>query len=141
MSSVDILLSRIRQVRRKWRLQLTIKGISLFLGASIALLLLGIWGADLFGFKPAAVWVMRILTGAPSSMWRRDSSIFPLRRRISDVQVAQFIEERYPYLEDRLITAVEFGRGDRVAPGMLDLLIKDALDKINRVDFSVFMNR
>ena len=141
MSSVDILLSRIRQVRRKWRLQLTIKGISLFLGASIALLLLGIWGADLFGFKPGAVWVMRILTGAAVIYVAARFLYFPLRRRISDVQVAQYIEERYPYLEDRLITAVEFGKGDRVAPGMLDLLIKDALDKINRVDFSVFMNR
>src|SRR5207247_8668369 len=64
-----------------------------------------------------------------------------LRRRVSDVQVAQYVEERYPKLEDRLVTAMEFGRGDRISAGMLDLLIKDALDKTNRLDFSVFVNR
>src|SRR5438093_2289814 len=36
---------------------------------------------------------------------------------------------------------MEFGRGDRISAGMLDLLIKDALDKTNRVDFSVFVDR
>ena len=85
MTSVDTLLSRIRQVRRKWRLQLTIKGISLFLGATIALLLLGIWGADLFGFKPGAVWVMRILTGCAVIYVAARFLFFPLRRRISDM--------------------------------------------------------
>src|SRR5437867_4204797 len=132
---------RIREVRRKWRAQVLIKGVSLFLASSICVLVLGVWGADLFGFKPAAVWIMRLITGSAVLYVGVRFLYFPLRKRVSDVQVAQYIEERYPRLEDRLVTAVEFGHGSRISPGMLDLLIKDALDKMSRVDFSVFVDR
>src|SRR5437867_4145819 len=133
--------ARIREVRRKWRTQVLIRGISLFLVSSIALLVLGVWGADLFGFKPVAVWIMRILAGSAVIYVAARFICIPLSKRVSDVQVAQYIEEKYPHLEDRLVTAVEFGRGSRISAGMLDLLIRDALDKTSRVDFSVFVER
>src|SRR5262245_7774359 len=126
MSSYQMLLHRVRLVRRKWLLQALVKGLGLFVASAIAMLVLGVWGADLFGFTPVAVWTLRVITAAvfvyvgARFLWR------PLRRRISDVQVAQYIEERYPHLEDRLVTAVEFGGGARISPGMLDLLIRDA---------------
>ncbi|MGA2264695.1 MAG: DUF4175 family protein, partial [Acidobacteriota bacterium] len=141
MNSYQSLLSRIRVVRRRWRVQRVAKGLALFLVAAIALLLLGIWGADLFGFKPAAVWAMRLLTGGAAAYTAFRFFILPLRRRITDIQIAQYVEERYPHLEDRLITAVEFGEGKTISPGMLDLLIKDAMEKTGRVDLSVFLDR
>jgi len=141
MSSYDNLLARVKLVRRRWHIQMTVKGLSLFVASTIALLVLGVWGGNLFGFRPAAVWLMRVATGAAVVFvgWR--FLYMPLRRRIADVQIAQYIEERYPQLEDRLITAVEFGRKQGTSSGMLDLLIRDALEKTNRVDFSVFVNR
>ena len=141
MNSYESLRERIRMVRRRWRTQILIKGVSLFLASSISLLVLSVWGADLFGFKPGALWAMRLLTGGAVVFVAVRFLYLPLRRRVSDVQVAQYVEERYPKLEDRLVTAMEFGRGDRISAGMLDLLIKDALDKTNRLDFSVFVNR
>ena len=59
MNSYESLRERIRMVRRRWRTQILIRGVSLFLASSIALLVLGVWGADLFGFKPFALWSMR----------------------------------------------------------------------------------
>jgi hypothetical protein len=141
MISNQSLMSRIRMVRRRWRMQRVAKGLAFFLVATIALLLLGIWGADLFGFKPAAVWAMRLITGGAAAYIAYRFFVVPLRRRISDVQIAQYIEERYPHLQDRLITAIEFGAGRDISPGMLDLLIKDAVEKTSRVDFSVFLDR
>jgi hypothetical protein len=135
------LLQRVRQVRRKWQTERLVKGISLFLAAAIAALVFGVWGADLFGFTPPAVWAARIVTAAAVLFVAWQFLWVPLRRRISDVQIAQYVEERYPHLEDRLVTAVEFGDGRGISPGMLDLLIKDALDKTSRVDLSVFVNR
>ncbi len=141
MTSYQSLLSRIRVVRRRWRVQRLAKGLALFLVLTLALLLLGIWGADLFGFRPAAVWAMRVITGIATVYVAFRFFIAPLRRRLSDIQIAQYIEERYPNLEDRLITAVEFGEGRNISPGMLDLLIKDAVQKTSRMDFSVFLDR
>ncbi len=141
MNPYESLLTRIRQVRKRWRSQVLVKGISLFLISAIALLVLGVWGADLFGFKPAAVWAMRFLTGCTVLFVAWYFLFVPLHARVSDVQIAQFIEEQYPQLEDRLVTAVEYGQQGRSLSGIIDLLIKDALDKTSRVDFSIFLNR
>ena len=43
MSSYQMLLSRVKLVRRRWRTQMLFKGVSLFLACSIAMLVLGIW--------------------------------------------------------------------------------------------------
>ncbi len=140
MSSYESLLQRVKLVRRRWRLQMTVKGLSLFLASTIALLVLGVWGADLFGFRPAAVWLMRVVTGS-AVLWVGWRFLWvPFRRRVTDVQIAQFIEERYPQLEDRLVSAVEFG-GRQDVSGILDLLIRDALEKTRRIDFSIFVDR
>lgn len=140
MNSYESLLARIRQVRRRWRSQVLVRGISLFLVSAVALLVLGVWGADLFGFKPAAVWTMRVLTAGTVLFVAWYFLYLPLRIRVDDVRVAQYIEERYPELEDRLVAAVEYGK---MAPssGIIDLLIKDALDRAVRVDPAAFLNR
>lgn len=135
------LLSRIRSVRRSWRFQALVRGMALFLAAAAALLVLGVWGADLFGFRPAAVWTMRVVTGGLALYVALRFIWFPLRRNLSDVQVARYIEERYPQLQDRLVAAVEFGANRRVSPGLLQLLLRDAAQKVRLLDFRVFLNR
>jgi hypothetical protein len=141
MSSYENLLARIRHVRTRWRSQVLVRGIAILLASTIAILVLGVWGADLFGFKPAALWAMRFLTGATVLFIAWYFLYLPLRVRISDVSIAQFIEEKYPQLEDRLVTAIEYGNRKTSNPGMIDLLIQDALNQTARVDFSVFLNR
>lgn len=141
MNSYENLLTRVRQVRRRWRTQVLVKWVSLFLASTIALLVLGVWGADLFGFRPAAVWVMRFLTAGLILFVSWFFLYLPLRRRVSDVQIAQYIEENYPQLEDRLVTAIEYGRPDASSSGMIDLLIRDALEKTRQVNLSVLVNR
>ena len=141
MNSYESLFGRIRQVRKRWRSQVLVRGLSLFIASTIGLLVLGVWGADLFGFKPAAVWVMRLFTGGTVLFVGWYFLYVPLRVRVSNVQIAQYIEENYPQLEDRLVAAIEYGSQDAASSGMIDLLIKDALDKTSRVDLSVFVNR
>lgn len=140
MNAHEKLLARIRFVRLRWRFQSLVKGIAFLSALATGLLILGIWGADLFGFKPAAIWSARLVTGAAILFVAIRFVYSPLRRRVSDVQVAQFIEERYPQLQDRLVTAVEYG-GSTAGSGMIDLVIRDALNKSDRVDFSVFADR
>ncbi|MBN2243250.1 MAG: hypothetical protein JW793_11225 [Acidobacteria bacterium] len=141
MTSYENLLENIRKVRRRRRSQVLVRGVAILLASSTALLVLGIWGADLYGFKPAAVWIVRILTGGLVVFAAWHFLYRPLRVRASDVRVAQYIEEKYPQLEDRLVTAVEVGKSRTRDSGMIRLLIRDAFDKTARVDFSVFLNR
>src|SRR3974377_1369651 len=131
MSSYQNLLARVKLVRRRWRMQTMVKGLSLFLASTIALLVLGVWGADLFGFRPAAVWLMRLVTSLAVLFVGFRFLLVPLRPRITEVQRAQFSEEPSPQLEDRRVSAVEFGDKRDSSSGMLDLLIRDALEKTN----------
>jgi hypothetical protein len=130
--------SRIHLVRRRWRTRMIVKGLSLSLVFTIALLVLGVWGADLFGFKPAAVWLARILSIGAVGYTVLRFLILPAGRRITDLQIARHVEERYPELQDRLVTSVEFGGNSAQDSGLVDLLIRDALDKTSKLDFSVF---
>ena len=141
MSSYESLLARVRQVRARWRAQVLVRGIAISLAFTAAMLVLGVWGADLFAFKPAAVWFFRFLTGSTVLCIAWYFLYLPMRVRVDDVAVAQFIEEKYPQLEDRLVTAIEYGNRKTSDSGMIDLLIQDALKQTSRVDFSIFLNR
>jgi hypothetical protein len=141
MSSYESLLIRVRHVRSCWRAQALVRGIGISLACTIAILVLGVWAANLLGFKPSAVLFTRILTGGTVLFIAWHFLYLPLRVRLGDVAIAQFIEEKYPQLEDRLVTAVEYGNRKMHDSGIIDLLIRDALNQASRVDFSVFLNR
>ncbi len=115
-----------------------LRGISFCMLTVIGLLILGVWGADLFGFRPFALWFVRLAAGGLILFATFRFLYLPLRHRVTDIQIAQFVEERYPQLEDRLVSAVEFGHEARLESGLVDLLIRDALDKTSRLDLSVF---
>src|SRR5947208_2142061 len=53
-------------------------------------------------------------------------SLAPLRRRPSDAQVARFIEERAPELEDRLASAVDVASANVAPSPFTDLAVADA---------------
>lgn len=63
--------------------------------------------------------------------------IRPLRRRMTIQNVARSIENKYPELEDRLVTALdEDARGKMRSRGLWELLIKDAASKTDGLNFS-----
>ncbi len=133
-------MARIRFVRRGWQIRTLAKGMAILSALAAGLLILGVWGAGIFGFTPAAIWIARLATGCAVLFAASRFLYFPLSRRISDVQVAQFIEERFPQMEDRLITAVEYGESAEDC-GLIGLVTRDALEKSDGFDFSVFEDR
>lgn len=69
-------------------------------------------------------------------------AVWPLTRRPTDVQVARFIEERCPQLEDRLATAVECAPKAGTPAGMLaDLLYRDAASRAAGLDLDRTVSR
>jgi hypothetical protein len=140
MNAYESLLTKVQQVRRRWRSEVLVKGISLFVASAIVLLVLGVWGADLFGFRLHAVWAVRLFAGCAILFAGWYFLYLPNRIRITDVQIAQYIEEKYPQLEDRLVTAVEYGVNASSSSGVIELLIKDALGKTALIDLSIFLN-
>src|SRR5215212_5414734 len=68
----------------------------------------------------------------------------PLARRVGDVRLARFIEERARGTEDRLVTAVEFEEGEearRVSRALLERLRSDADGAAAGVDLDRVFSR
>src|SRR5689334_11519196 len=101
------LLQKIGIVRRKLNMFLWVRGLSWVLGVLVASLLIGLAIANT---PSTPMWVVNGLRVAffaafLFTIWR--ALVMPLRRTPDDTQLARFIEEKNPGLQERLVSAVE----------------------------------
>jgi hypothetical protein len=104
------LLGIIRYVRARWRARLAVKGsvrlIAVNVGVFFALAYLMQWSR----FTPASILFSRLVLAAAIVGSLYFFIVRPLRRRVSDDQVALYLEEKEPSLQTMLISAVESSR-------------------------------
>ena len=105
----DELLRAIRTTRRRWRLKVLLRGLALFLAAGFATVAISIWALDRFHYGDVAVAVVRILVWIALAALAVRLLALPLLRRVSDRQVALYIEEHEPSLQAELLSAIELG--------------------------------
>ena len=100
-------LSIVRSVRMRWRLRMFLRGLSIVLGASFLAFLLSAYGLEASRFSPGAVTGLRIAAWTTVLLLTLYFLVRPLIRRITDQQVALYLEEREPSLEAAILGAVE----------------------------------
>ncbi len=102
------LVDVIRRVRNRWRLRLAVRGAVIVLaGTVLALLAVGVEPRDDSGSAPPP---SSRSASSRSSCSRRSllvALVWPLRRQVTDAQVALYLEERDPTLEAAILSAVE----------------------------------
>src|SRR5207344_2530724 len=99
----------IQEVRRRWRRKLLVRGGVAIVGggllalvlASLALQTLRFSSTSVLGFRVAILAVFAGLVG-----W---CFVRPLRRKVSDMQVALYVEEHDRSLQAAILSAVEVG--------------------------------
>lgn len=132
------LLEVIRQVRRRWRLKLALRGTVAFLGATILALVAAGYALEALRFSPGAILAFRILLlviAAGCAAW---FLVRPMLRRVSDEQVALYLEEQEPSLEATIITALDAeraGRAHEVSPALARKLLEAAIDRVEQIQF------
>ncbi len=100
----------IREIRARWRRRAVLQGAALAAGV------MAVWGASLllllrFGAVPPIVLVVGAVMGLIVVLGFVVQVVLrPALRKISDRQIALYVEERIPDLEDRLNSAVEVER-------------------------------
>ena len=129
------LVDVIRDVRKRWRTKLLLRGGIVVLGGALVALFLASWGLQATRFSPESVTWLRVavftVLAALVAIW----FVRPMRRRVSDMQVALFIEEHEPSLQAAILSAVDAGAtGAGAAPVdvpkvILDRLIEQAVTK------------
>ncbi|HZS07187.1 MAG TPA: DUF4175 family protein [Blastocatellia bacterium] len=129
------LFSIIQTVRRRRQSLAALRGLTLSLAASAVLLILTGLAAFRFRHSSGALVSLRLaaLFGVIAAVYLFIAR--PLRKRVSDAQVARLIEERHRGLEDRLVSAVEVAdeSARAASPAIVDRLVDDASRRVAEV--------
>ena len=133
------ILRVIKQVRNRWRLRIVFRGTSVLLAAALGIFLASSFGLEVFRFEPTAVVIFRVLTYAVLIGLGWWFFVRPLLRKVSDEQVALYLEEHEPSLQTSLLSAVEESnknsevRRPDYSPKIVDQLIQSAVSSVREV--------
>src|SRR5438874_6099526 len=131
------LIEVIRRVRNRWRLRLALRGAVIVVAGTVLALLLSASGLESFRFSAPAIISFRIITVAVFVGLLFYGLVWPLRRRVSDGQVAMYLEECDPTLEAAIISAVEAtsnGGSPAHSPRLVEKLVEQAIEKCDAID-------
>src|SRR5437016_5012020 len=102
MELVDV----IRRVRNRWRLRLALRGAVVVVAGTSLALLLSASSLESLRFSAPAIIAFRIISVAVFVSLLVYGLVWPLRRRVTDAQVAMYLEEWAPTREARIMRAV-----------------------------------
>src|SRR5262245_636759 len=133
------LIDVIRGVRNRWRRRLALRGAVVVVAGTILALLLSASGLESFKFTPAAIIAFRLIAFAVFAGLLYLAFVRPMRRRVSDSQVAMYLEESNPQLEAAIISAMEAtaaaeAGSTAASPRLLEKLVEQAIDQAQQID-------
>src|SRR5688572_26055674 len=137
------LQSKINEVRNRLKWITAAKGLALALAFSLAVLVVAVYCADHWNYSDRAVTMARLFSVLAIAAGFGWFLVRPLLKRIEDVRVARYIEERHPALQDRLVSAVELGGSEasNAKPNpILPLLLRDALNRCRNIQAKSLFN-
>src|SRR6188508_2090443 len=128
------LLEVVRQVRRRWRIKLALRGAVGFLLAGLIAILAIAYTLESLKFSPDAIFWFRIVTGlvfVAAGAW---FFARPLSRKVTDEQVALYLEEHEPTLDSTILSAMEVSEkpGDW-SPDLIRRLIENAIVRVHEI--------
>jgi hypothetical protein len=128
------LLAIIRQVRRRWRIKLALRGAVLVAALAVVVFVGAALGLESWRFAPGAILALRILL--PLTLLALIGVFFvrPLLRSVSDEQVALYLEEHEPSLEAEIISAVEASRQPGTPSPLVGRLVASAVEKCHALE-------
>lgn len=128
------MLEVVRDVRRRWRARQLIQGVAVSLGIGFAVFFVATFGIDRLRFDDGAVLVFRILLWAAAAGLLAWFVVRPLLRRVSDAQVALYLEEHEPSLKAAFLAAIECAGSPGARSGLDARLLEVAARRARRVD-------
>src|SRR5215510_1855284 len=133
------LVEVIRQVRSRWRTRLLLRGGIIVLAGGLLVLALASWGLQVYRFSPSSVTGFRVATLTILALLTGIWLVRPMRRRVSDIQVALYLEEHEPSLQAAILSAVDIGAAGGqtttadVPPAIIDRMVEQAIARCRAV--------
>ena len=136
---------QLRSLKLKIESRLAGEGVAWLVLAAVAVVFVSL-GLDYLLRLEKALRIV-VMSGALAGLayvaWRQ--LIWPLQVRMSDEDLALLVEKRFDKLSDRLISAIQFGKETRRAPGtsaaMIDLVAAEANAMVAGLEFEKIVER
>jgi hypothetical protein len=129
------ILRLVRTVRRRWRLAVLLKGLAVALGLTVGVLFLSSLTLEWLRFSAQAVLWLRVVTWGTLLVSVGTFVILPLRKDVTDQQVALYFEEHEPSLDHAVMSAFELGSSPGTSAGLGQRLLETALHRARGVNF------
>src|SRR5580658_27426 len=126
------LVEVIRRVRNRWRVRLAIRGAVVVVAGTLLALFLSASSLQALRFTAMSIIAFRLLALAVFGGLVAWGLVLPLRRRVSDSQVARYLEECDPTLQEAIMSAVEashhvsLGSQNAPSPHLVEKLVDHA---------------
>ncbi|MEO6222854.1 MAG: DUF4175 family protein, partial [Vicinamibacterales bacterium] len=133
----------ISEVRRRWRTKMALRGAAIVIGGTALILLGAALGIDALRFSPNAILGFRLAALVAVIVIIGVWLVMPLRRRVSDGQVALYVEEHEPSLEASILSAVETVEtaGSSASPQLIEKLVEQAIERCRTLNTSQTIGR
>lgn len=138
------LIDVIREVQNHWRRRLALRGLVVVVVGTILALLASATGLESFRFSPPAIIGFRFIALIVFAGLLYSAFVRPMRRRVSESQVALYLEESNPQLEAAIISAVEASRAaaadsgvtpaSSASPRLVEKLVEQAIEQCRAID-------
>ena len=128
------LIGVIRQVRRRWRIKLALRGAAIVAALAVAVFVAAALGLESWRFTPRAILAFRVILPFAVIGLIGWFMVRPLLRRVSDEQVALYLEEHEPSLQAEIISAVEASRMPGVPSSLVKRLVASAVEKCHALE-------
>jgi hypothetical protein len=140
------LIRVVRYVRSRWRLRNVLKGVAFLILFGLVAFAISAYGMEHFRYTAWSVRLFRIFTYLALLGLFLRFIYRPLAKRVTDEQVARYMEEHDPSLKEALSTAVEVGRpldgpsgrddGRRfLSPKLVERLVQQTVERCERIDY------
>ena len=128
------LLDVVRQVRRRWRIKLALRGAVGFLLAGVVAIVAMAYTLEALKFTATAIVAFRIVTAVVLVAAGAWFFARPLSRKVTDEQVALYLEEHEPTLDSTILSAMEESEkpGDW-SPVLIQRLIENAIVRVHEI--------
>src|SRR5258708_1029369 len=131
------LVDVIRRVRNRWRQRIALRGAVVVVARTVLALLLSARGLEGLRFSAPAIVAFRIVAVGVFVSLLGWALVWPLRKRVTDSQVAMHLEERDPTLEAAIISAVEATADGPLkdhSPHLVEKLVEQAIDRCRALE-------
>ena len=125
----------IRDIRKRWRLKLAVRGAAFVVAGFLLTLLLSAYALESLKFSPGSIIAFRVgmimIFGALAGYF----FVLPQWRRVTDEQVALYLEECEPSLETAILSALEAEKGSPShSPDLARRLVQQAIEQCGHIE-------